>query len=188
MWVLQLDSLGDIQWQKAYGSPLAGTALAVVPATDGGFVAGGNVSTGGSGDIGLLKLDATGNIQWQKAYGTSDSELLSGIQLTPDGGDVVAGAVVLSYDVQGWVMKLDNFGNLQWQKTYGGDRLDWINSIVLTSDGGYALVGRTSSFGTFSDDAWVLKLDALAGLYPVSPVRASNTRLKAADFASGPKV
>ncbi len=47
-----------------------------------------------------------------------------------------------------------------WAKTYGGTGGDWANSIQQTSDGGFIVSGATASFGSGSNDAWILKLNA----------------------------
>jgi hypothetical protein len=47
-----------------------------------------------------------------------------------------------------------------WTHTYGGANYDVGESVVETSDGGYAIAGYTASYGTGSDDVWLVKTDA----------------------------
>jgi hypothetical protein len=48
----------------------------------------------------------------------------------------------------------------QWAITYGGDGNDVVRNIRQTTDGGYILLGQTNSFGSGSDELWILKLNA----------------------------
>jgi hypothetical protein len=48
---------------------------------------------------------------------------------------------------------------LTWAKTYGGKGLDLAFTIKQTEDRGYIIGGESWSFGSFSSDAWVIKLD-----------------------------
>lgn len=61
-------------------------------------------------------------------------------------------------------IRLDKATSAQlWIKTYGGagnDLQEFGPAVGLTSDGGYILTGDTESFGTGSQDAWLIKTDA----------------------------
>ena len=163
VWVLKLDSNGNIQWQKTYGGKGIDYANSIQQTLDGGYiVAGYTRSFGLGGDVWVLKLDANGNVQWQKHYGGDWYDYASSIQQTSDGGYIVAGwtqsfGSVGRDDV--WVLKLDKDGNIQWQKTYSNPDVDYANSIQQTSDGGYIVAGWTES-SLLNYDVWVLKLDA----------------------------
>jgi hypothetical protein len=165
IWVLRLDALGNVQWQKTYGGPSHdATNSAIQQTSDGGFIVSGyTVSFGaGSNDFWVLKLDASDNVAWQKTYGGASSDSANSIQQTTDGGFVVAGRTA-SFGAGGgdsWLLKLDASGNVAWQKTYGGTNNDSANSIQQTTDGGFIVSGYTYSFGPGSGDFWVLKLDA----------------------------
>ncbi|MBZ0207140.1 MAG: T9SS type A sorting domain-containing protein [Flavobacteriales bacterium] len=60
---------------------------------------------------------------------------------------------------------------IQWQQTYGSSAADGARAIKVTSDGGYIVAGSTaandgdvSGYHGGTDDAWVLKLDALGAM------------------------
>lgn len=153
-------------WVKDYYSNNASfdRGDALQKTLDGGYiVAGGTGASGNSGmDLWVFKVDAAGNVQWMKSYGGGNTEYAKSIQQTFDGGYIVAG---LTYsfgagDQDAWILKLDANGSVQWQKTYGGSNSDYILSIQQTSDGGYVAAGVTSSFGSGSEDAWILKLNS----------------------------
>ncbi|MBD3180881.1 T9SS type A sorting domain-containing protein, partial [Candidatus Poribacteria bacterium] len=169
-WVLKLNSIGNIVWQKTYGGSKFDHAESIYQTNDGGYVVAGRTDSFGAGnyDFWVLKLDSIGNIVWQKTYGGSSFDHASSIQQTSDGGYVVAGWSFFlgagNYDF--WVLKLDNNGNMLWQKAYDSSDSDsdhdYAESIQQTSDGGYVVAGWTDPPGAgnpFSFDILVLKLD-----------------------------
>ena len=166
IWVLKLDSYGEVSWQKTYGGSGDAKAYSTQQTTDGGYIVAGYTEYLGAGvyDVWILKLDSNGDISWQKTYEGYGWDHAYSIQQTSDGGYIVAGdtwpdhkAMYIDYNI--WVLKLNSLGNVTWQKTYGGDGWDKAYSIQQTSDGGYIVAGYTRSFGAGESDAWVLKLD-----------------------------
>ena len=174
-WVVKLDPLGNISWQKVFSLGISNHASSVRQTSDGGFIVAGRVkgccSPGNADnwDALIFKLNATGGLVWQKTYGGPDYDEARSIQLTSDGGFIVAGAAS-GWGAHGpcspfpcthdWVFKLDSVGNVIWQKAYGGSAIENAFSVGLTSDGGYIVVGTTSSPG----GAWIFKLDAVGNI------------------------
>ncbi|HSE40990.1 MAG TPA: hypothetical protein VLH08_09525, partial [Acidobacteriota bacterium] len=66
IWLLKLDSNGNIQWQKAIGGNEDEEAKSVQQTSDGGYIVTGfTVSFGvGDEDFFVLKLDSSGNVVW----------------------------------------------------------------------------------------------------------------------------
>jgi hypothetical protein len=163
-WVLKLDALGDVEWQKTYGGPLHDQARSIQETSDGGFVVGGSTRSisDSLSEAWVLKLDALGDVEWQKAYGGNGLEGANSIQETSDGGFVVAGGLDYTIGDHGdiWVLKLDTLGNVEWQKSYGGYKRERPRSIQQTNDGGFVVGGQTWSFRDDSPAFWVLKLDS----------------------------
>jgi hypothetical protein len=78
-----------------------------------------------------------------------------------DGGFGLAGFTE-SYGVgytDFWLVKTDANGQPEWNHTFGGIDVEEAYSVIQTVDGGYALVGYTSSYGTGSNDMWLVKTD-----------------------------
>jgi|GEM_PF-2734671 len=185
VWVLKLDSAGEIIWQKTYGGGNYDFGNSIQQTEDGGFIVAGITESFGAGgqDLLLLKLDSNGNIVWQKAYGGSDWDSGSSVQQTADGGYVVAGSTQSfgagNYDA--WILKVDGNGNIVWQKTYGGINTDGAVSIKQTTDDGYIAAGTTESFG-YGRDLWILKVDRNGEIPYCSMMGNSNALANNASF------
>jgi hypothetical protein len=173
IWVLKLDSNGNISWQKTYGGSyideiFINTDDAIQQTSDGGYIVTCRTYSFGIGksNIWVLKLNSKGSIEWQKAYGGSESEISYSIQQTSDGGYVVAGSTYSfgGEDSDLLVLKLNNNGSIEWQKAIGNDRTNKGVSIRNTIDGGYIVAGYTYPFDGLYPDFWVLKLDNNANI------------------------
>jgi len=118
IWVLKLDSGGNIQWQKAYGGTAEDFGMAVRQTSEGGYIVGAMHGY----DINkfwILKLDTLGNIPWQKVYFEIQSQnpnsILESIEPTSDSGYIAAGVTTLDVAPGDfgdfWVIKLSSDGN-----------------------------------------------------------------------------
>jgi uncharacterized delta-60 repeat protein len=186
-WVVKLNALGGIVWQKCLGGSNEDSAYSIQQTSDGGYiVAGHTYSTDGNvaGNHGennawVIKLNASGDIMGQKCLGGSRNDSAFSIQQTNDGGYIVAGDTNSTdgdtagnhggkYDA--WVIKLNASGGIVWQKCLGGSDEDSAYSIQQTSDGGYIVAGNTHS--TDGDvignhgryDAWIVKLNTAGSI------------------------
>lgn len=163
LWVLKLNSKGDIEWQKAYGTSATEYGWEIHQTDDGGYIVSGKYGNVMCLDckVLILRLDPAGNLVWQKALGNAVWLDPASVQITSDAGYIVTGQVnsmgAGGFDF--WVAKLDSKSEIVWQKTYGGPKDDYANAIRQTDDGGYIVVGKTDSSGAGDFDAAVLKLD-----------------------------
>lgn len=186
-WVVKIDSLGMIQWEKTYGGPDFEIANSVIPTFDGGYIVVGQASssiddlTGNHGfkDCWILKIDSVGTIQWQKNYGgSSDDIAFSVVQNNDSTYNVLSNTNSNNYEVSGnhggkdiWFMKLSSTGNLLWQKCYGGSLDDEAYfGLEPTVDGAFVLAGMSRSndmdvLGNYGNrDCWVVKLNLPVGI------------------------
>jgi hypothetical protein len=181
-WIVKLNSVGTLQWQKCLGGYLDEVAHSVVLSNDSGFVIAGYTrsndgdvtgnydSIGYSEDYWVVKLNSLGNIIWQKCYGGSKDDSPASISKTSDGGYIIAGQtssydgdVIGKYDTLsevGWVIKIDSIGNLQWQKLLSGI----VQSAIQTQDGGFLISGDiapndSNAYLSRFEKYWMIKLD-----------------------------
>ncbi len=156
IWVIRLNSSGDLVWSKTYGGVNTDDARQIITTADGGFIVVGDTLSFGTGDwdAWLLKLNADGTISWQKTYGRNTLDQGFSVAQTSDGGYVVSGYVSFA-NQDASILRLDSDGNMLWSRSYGGLSNDWASSIKTTTDGGFIVGGVQGDVGF-----WILKLDS----------------------------
>ena len=176
-WLVKVDAQGRQQWDADYGGTGPDLLGAILPGTDGGYLAGGSSSSdvGGSktlasfgkSDFWLVKIDDDGAKQWERVFGGSGDDNLTSMVPATDGGYLLGGTT--QSGISGnkttpafgnqdfWVIKIDAQGNKQWEQTFGAGGDDKLNALLPTADGGYLAGGAT---GPASLDYWLLKFSA----------------------------
>ena len=186
-WVLKLDNMGNIIWQKTIGGSGNDIFRSISKTSDGGILVGGYSNSPISGektedsygfhDYWIIKLDSNGILQWQKTFGGSNYDYLAKTLVTLDGGYLLLG--YSESNISGnksdfcrglsdyWILKISSVGNIEWQKTIGGNDQDYLYDATLTSNNGYLVTGSslspvsgdktTVNVGSF--DAWLVKLN-----------------------------
>lgn len=182
VWIVKLDSIGQIEWQKCYGGSGIDFASKILPASEKGFFVfatttsiDGDVATSlGGYDLWLFKCDSSGNIQWQKTYGGTSHEAMMSAVKDVGGGFLMLGEVFsdngMVTNTHGaldfWVVKSDSIGNFLWGKALGGSDDDRPKDIIQTGDGGCLAIGYSRSndgdvpnnWGI--EDFWAVKLES----------------------------
>lgn len=122
-WVVKLDSLGNVLWEKLLGGSGPEEATSVLQTMEGNYAIAGNshssdgdvaVNYGNSYDYWIVKLDFGGNLIWEKSLGGNQHEFAYALTETSNGNLVIAGnSTSNDYDVTGnhgggdfWVVKL----------------------------------------------------------------------------------
>ncbi len=180
VWVLKLDSGGDLEWEFAYGTGSHRFGYDITPvdgdgdgSADDGYLVVGIARVPRDAAL-VIRLDASGSVLWQRVYPTAYGSAAYSARQTADGGFVVAGELYPeSQHGTYWVMKLDAAGDTVWQRSYsllsaGGQGLARIHAVRQTdddgdgdTDDGYIVAGYADIFdsGSIAWDVWVLKLD-----------------------------
>jgi len=170
VWVVKMNSLGILQWQKNI-STTSNTdddiGSSITETSDNGFVvAGYSVSlmpqNNGSSDFYVVKINSVGATQVLRCFGSYAAEDCSKIQKCADGGFILIGAtrvglagpngdvgIANNYsDV--WIVKLNASLNIVWQKCFGSSSYDGSfttpsspSSIIQTSDLGFLFLTFT---------------------------------------------
>jgi hypothetical protein len=132
-WIIKMDGLGNVQWQKLFGGADLEFLATVELTTDGNYIVAGvsassntgtltGIGTSGGNDIWVIKLNVSGNILWQKLLGGANSDGIGAIRPLRDGGYILAGGTTPStagiwaglpvYGNQDcYLLKLDKNGN-----------------------------------------------------------------------------
>lgn len=169
-WLVKMDSIGNLEWQKSFGGNRDEYAYNAIHTNDGGYlIVGSTNSIDGDiknpkdissykSDYWILKIDSKGDLEWEKSYGGEAEDAARSIVQTSEGGYIVAGySQSKGYDISNpaeytdsltfdyWITKLDANGELVWEKSYGGSKNDVAYSIKQTFDGGYIVAGSSNS-------------------------------------------
>lgn len=124
IWVLGLDSTGNMEWERNYGGSNSESASSVHHDHNGGYIIGGKTRSD-NGDVTppqdsvdhwVLKLDSVGNILWEECYGGTLEDHGQDLRPCPDGGYIMSGQSMSDdQDVSGnhgitdiWILRLDS--------------------------------------------------------------------------------
>jgi len=177
IFLLNVDSQGNIQWEKQIGTNMDDYAEAmVIDSNNQIYIAGKskgdleNINQGGS-DVILIKTDSTGDVQWQRQIGTSGEDWAFAVAVDSTNDVYVAGKTAGSLESQTnlggndiFLVKYDSQGTLQWTKLFGTVENDVAYAIAIDSSDNIYLAGHTegqlgSEVYKGERDIFVLKLD-----------------------------
>lgn len=188
LWLLKLDSTGNLQWQKSYGGAGIELGAGIIEKNNGNFLIGASSTSGisgnktepsrGNADYWIFEISPDGNMLWQKTIGGNNGDHLSGLVATKDGGFMLLGdsgsnvngekTVPAKTLADLWVVKVNDSGKIQWQKVYAGDGYgEWAISISASASSGYILSAMSGSAkgndksenGRGDRDFWMLKIN-----------------------------
>ncbi|PNQ72784.1 hypothetical protein C1T31_09745 [Hanstruepera neustonica] len=165
IWVVKLDSSGNIEWEKSIGSIGDEEAYSIQQTTDGGYILTGMSDSDdffgenfGNDDILIVKLDSSGNILWGHKYGSIGIDRGYSIKELSIGGYILAGSRGSSL----WIARLDENGVLNDDVSLSTYFNATAFSVIETNDGGIGITGTVTidnGDGTFNTELLVLKLN-----------------------------
>ena len=105
MWILKLDSNGNLLWDKVFGDKGTNSAIFIQQTSDDGYIAVGYSCWKDSNCSGrVLRLDNNGNLLWNKTFNNACSNC---IQQTLDGDYIVSGQLCGgNVGAATWILKL----------------------------------------------------------------------------------
>ena len=182
-WIIKINSIGTIEWQKSYGGTTNESARSIKQTIDGGYIFAGS-SRSNDGDVSghhgtddfddgwVVKLNSDGVIEWQKSLGSLDNDVLSYITQISDGGYIVVGYTYTGDNWDYWILRLTPDGEIIWEQTLGGSDVDQATCVIESYDEGFIITGLTYSndgvvtghHGADYADYWVIKLNSTGSL------------------------
>lgn len=160
-------------WNQTYPSEpgLNDWTYSIIECSTGGFLITGYLLITGYGQqLCSMRTDSDGNQLWNftlpeiAKYAWNDVGYTA-IEVST-GGFAIAGYTMApsgaSQDM--WLIRIDSTGNHLWNRTYGGSGNDVARSIVELSDGGFAMAGITTSFGTGTQDPYLVRTNSTGHL------------------------
>jgi hypothetical protein len=198
-WVVKLDQLGNIQWQKSLGGTADDLGKSIISCSDGGYLLVGDSQSNdgdasgnhGDYDCWVVKLDASGNLVWQKPMGGSSADYAADVTQNANGScqfvgytDSNDGDISSSISLGDiWLVNFDLTGNIIWEKTFGGLLLDNGTSYRESYLDGAFLVGFTTSDdhdvcnNNGFQDFWIVKLNDCTSPLPTNPLEICSVGL-----------
>ena len=174
-WILKIDNLGEIEWQKTYGGNGDNQLYVIHQTQDGGYITGGNSNStsaltflGGTvsngTDYWVMKMNEKGEIVWSKTYDFGKVDILTSL-VENDDHTFLIGGYAQSESTQGTkgglqllkvvgdkegindyiALKISDSGEELWKKTVGSKGEDILRKLIETRDGGYLLAGTSNS-------------------------------------------
>jgi hypothetical protein len=169
-WIVKLNAMGSIVWQRSVGGTRGDGANAIIADMNGGYIVVGSTSSE-DGDIKnkarygwfhtdamIFKMSETGIMEWNYTYGGGATDIATSITLGNNGGYVMCG-YTYSYneDIQGeeprgtldpdaWIVRL--FASGEWRKAVGSIGPDAFTSVASVPNVGYIASGVGSLTNT----------------------------------------
>jgi hypothetical protein len=187
-WVVKLDNLGNVTWDKTIGGARPENLNAFEITNDGYLLAGTSSSpisgdkteaplAVGYEDFWIQKLDFSGNLLWQKVIGGLGNDFLEDVVVDNNGNFLLGGFSNsdISYNKTEnsrglddfWVVKINSDGTVLWDKTIGGSQYDGVSSLAYSHNDDSFVIGGASRSSISGDktefsrgliDYWVVKL------------------------------
>ncbi len=161
IWILRLDSKGQLLWQKNYGGIYQDQIASIIETQDKGFLIGASSNSPMSQDKGaesfgmrdfwIIKIDDKGAEKWQRVFGGNQDDILTEIQELEDGNYLVGGSsnselsgnktVSSNNSSDFWLINVDKNATVYWQKSYGEAQTNVLSSMLIDQKGNYLLGG-----------------------------------------------
>ncbi|MBL0358579.1 MAG: hypothetical protein IPP72_17715 [Chitinophagaceae bacterium] len=148
-WLIKLDSIGNLLWQKCLGGQWNDHCNAAIQTKDGGFAVTGAL------DVNIpftklsytIKIDSAGNVEWELPVYDMWMEECSQIMQTIDGGYILPGSYRVpisnnSYYKKAHLLRLKADGTIEWRKRFTTGIHSSFLSIAPSGDSGYIAGGH----------------------------------------------
>ena len=182
IWIVKLDSIGNVEWDKTIGGSGSDICTSIRQTHDRGYIIGGASNSNISGektenchgdfDLWLIKLDNKGNIEWDKTLGGNKFEYCGGMELTDNDDIMICGTTGSDSFPEKqelhpgcWVAKLDMNGHILYEKFFGplgmfiGVSKTYNNGFIFTAFSGSDKGYEKSENCKGGADIWVIRTD-----------------------------
>ncbi|MBK9556140.1 MAG: T9SS type A sorting domain-containing protein [Bacteroidetes bacterium] len=186
IWVIKIDQMGNLVWNKCYGSSESDLAKDIVKTQDGNYILVGYAEgydfdigiTYGDYDVVLMKISPEGELIWSKNYGGSWPDYGTSVVEISDGSLVVLadtqsedGLVDGYHDVTDvWLFKTDAHCNFLHGHAYGGTWTDNSSDLIAFTENHFIITAASSAesgdveFIHGGSDFWILGIDSSGGI------------------------
>ena len=164
IWLVKLNSFGNMVWQKTIGGKKVEWARSIIRCHDSNYLIVGKTTTygAGKGDVYVVKVSADGEIVWEKTYGGRGLDWANSVLETPDGGYIVVGGTRSfgNGEDDTYVIKLNANGDKLWERVFmESEGADHGVRIICAQSGGF-LIALTLQRCCTGWDAELLRIGA----------------------------
>tara|TARA_R110002050_G_scaffold162939_2_gene292863 strand:+ start:2865 stop:4463 length:1599 start_codon:yes stop_codon:yes gene_type:complete len=188
LWLIKIDELGNILWQKSYGGNAWEFVPKIAERPNGDIYSTGSTSslaaTGtrqaplkGTASYWVLQLDSAGNLKKEFCFGGNLEDFGKGSHRLSANSQIFIGASSSSDTLDKsepsygendiWVLKTDTNGNISTDKTIGGNRNDVARGSIMDNQGNIIIIsesespvsGNKTAAKIAGKDLWLVKLD-----------------------------
>lgn len=150
MYIIKLDSNGNVQWHKTFGGPNIDYGKDIVQTADSGFIACGySNSQNLDYDIFVVKINKNGDLDWSKRFGGDDWDFGNKIinsKIDSNHFYIVGQTYSFgNHNGDGFVLKINSLGDSLMMNTYGGNQEDRFEDITQHSNGKLYCIGANNS-------------------------------------------
>ena len=173
MWVIKVNSDGELMWQKTYGGPDWDFAKQIIPHSNGGFLVCGNTYSAGNGgqDGTLLHITDDGVLLDQRFFGGQGNDSMNDVVAVAD-GYVACGHETIDNVMKSRVWRFDANDNLVWERTDGDNpNVDREAKAISASANQLCIVGAVTSADSYSSFEQVVQLDNYSNVVEVVEVQ-----------------
>ncbi|MCA9748044.1 MAG: hypothetical protein KC414_02985, partial [Romboutsia sp.] len=125
-YLIKIDSVGNVEWERIYPTEIIGAALYVYPTYDGGYIFSGYRGKGNPFapyyNPYVTRVDSAGNVLWDKVYYTELNNISSvGVVVPyPNSQNYLFFSYIDDINTTPYIMvsKMDDTGELLWEKSY----------------------------------------------------------------------
>ncbi len=156
-WLVRIDTAGNLEWTRTFGTARSDAAYSVVALEDGGFA----LSGGSDGNFYIVVTDSAGTGLSAFSFDNGGHETARCLIESSEGGLFLAGITMQSgnYESDIWLVRLNTSGNMIWSLMIEGDDNDSAWDVVEPEAGGFIVLANTMSSGRESYDAILYRLD-----------------------------
>lgn len=175
IFILKLDSLGNEEWHKIYGTPFRERPESIIVTENGNIIVGAQRNNTNMAvedytyTTWIFGLNSQGGHQWSyfSPYGVL-RDAANDMILLGDGSLLIASGIGTEYDwpsvnvvyFEKYILKLDPNKNKEWEMEFPGQypsSLTRTSNLILTGDGSEFLAAGTSTYVYPSEDSLTRK-------------------------------
>lgn len=157
----KIDSLGNLEWDKNYGSEYAEAGCYVYTLPDGNYLIRGGIHDENEVNRNYYaKVSKSGEIIWEKFYKLPRLKTMQAPIVLKEDGGFIGVALVTSAQHLPMVMNFNAEGDTLWTALLKPDEpVDFYVRDMDKIDGGYVLTGTLGTFQPYYQRSWLVTID-----------------------------